>query len=148
MPRDGAIESQAVADHLAILGLAKRVEKVAGEIARGEKRLLGALRTEAEALRDALKEHNAWENRTLLPHLRAQGMLGTRRAAYLEQDHLTQIEIVSRAVDGLETQSVPAETLAREMLELVSQLREDLADEEEMVLDEKIWGRPRSEDEE
>ena len=93
---------------------------------------------------EARQFHILWRNGDLCGlfgvGFQRRGGLGAQRAGYLEKDHDTQLALVARAIEGLEAQNLPPESLAREMLELAEQLRDDLADEEEMVLDDKLWG--------
>ena len=145
VPSREALEYRVVSDHIALRGLLTRVESVASQIVRGECRLLGVLLTEARALIDTLETHNTWETAELLQQLRASGPLGEQRASYLQDDHGTQLAMLRRAVDSLEAQDRSFALLAREMIELTMQLRNDLADEEDMILDDKLMERSDNE---
>jgi len=116
-------------------------------IDRLEKRALGTQLTgtglmplcrEAEALFDQLGRHMRWEELHLRPALLDADAWGEERAALLEADHREQREVLARAMCRLRRDALPAERVAGHVLGLLSWLSEDMAREEELLLDERV----------
>jgi hypothetical protein len=133
--RPSEVRRQVLADHAALRDKLSRLQKVAQQVLEGERSLLGALRLEGEALLKLLLEHIQWEDVNLDPALRRSDVWGDERAAQLARDHR---ELLEHALRGLEDPTRPAVVLARNLVDLVELLDEDMADEEAAVLDERV----------
>jgi hypothetical protein len=136
--RPSEVRRQVLADHAALRDKLRRLEKIAGRVLEGEQSLLGSLRLEGEALLKMLLEHMQWEDVNLDAALRHSDSWGDERAAQLARDHREQRELLEHALRGLQDQTRPAIVLARNLVDLVELLGEDMADEEASLVDERI----------
>jgi hemerythrin-like domain-containing protein len=125
-------------DHVAIRGMLLSLEHLSGQVLEGERALLGALRLEGEALLKTLLEHMDWEDRNLAPVLRAADAWGEERATRLDADHREQRELFAHILESVQDQSRPAALIARNVLDLVQLLREDMDLEESELLDPSV----------
>ena len=136
--RPSEVRRRVLADHDALRDKLSRLQKVAQQVLEGERSLLGALRLEGEALLKLLLEHMQWEDVNLDAALRHSDAWGDERAAQLARDHREQRELLEHALRGLQDQTRPAVVLARNLVDLVDLLGEDMADEEAALLDERV----------
>ncbi|MFQ5418260.1 MAG: hemerythrin domain-containing protein [Myxococcota bacterium] len=97
-----------------------------------------SLRIEGEALHEQLLEHLRWEDIYLAPTLRRARRWGRERAAQLDRDHREQRELLDYTLAALRDSTRPALALARNMIDLVELLLEDMADEDALLRDERI----------
>ena len=121
-------------DHVALRGMLESLENRSKRVLDGERNLAGALRVEGEALLAKLREHMHWEDVHLAPALRDADAWGEERAERLAQDHREQRELLQHVLWSLQDQSRPAVLLARNLLDVVSTLREDMQQEERSLL--------------
>ncbi len=125
-------------EHVTIRGILLSIEAAAQQVIEGERHLVGALRLEGEGLLAFLSDHMRWEDRHLAPVLRAADSWGPARAEQLESDHREQCLLLRHALEAIEDQSRPPPLIARNLLDLVALLREDIEDEESALLDERV----------
>ncbi len=136
--RPSEVRQRVLADHAALRDRLSRLQKVAQQVLEGERSLLGTLRLEGEGLLKMLLEHMQWEDVNLDPALRRSDAWGDERAAQLARDHREQRELLEHALRGLQDQTRPAVVLARNLVDLVGLLGDDMADEEAALLDERV----------
>ena len=127
-----------LADHVTVRGMLLSVESLAQQVIAGERNLTGALRLEGEGLLAFLREHMSWEDRYLAPALRAADAWGAARAEQLESDHREQRQLLQHSLETTEDESRPPVLVARNLLDLVQLLRQDIEDEESALLDERV----------
>ena len=132
------IRKHVLSDHVTIRGMLLSVETIAKQVLEGERNLVGALRLEGEGLLTFLREHMGWEDRYQGPALRAADAWGPARAEQLDSDHREQRQLLEHSLATLEDQSRPPALIARNLLDLVELLRQDVEDEESALLDEKV----------
>jgi len=124
-----------LADHVALRESLERLKGLAGEVlAHGDSRL-ASLRNEATGFVDALLVHIDWENTNVEPALRAGGTRGREFAAELARDHAEQRDLVEHILLGLADSRRPGCIVARNLLDLGNLLKNDMVDEEEMLLE-------------
>ena len=127
-----------LAEHVTIRGILLSIEAAARQVIEGERQLVGALRLEGEGLLAFLSDHMRWEDRYLAPVLCAADSWGPARAKQLESDHHEQRVLLQHALEAIEDQNRPPPLIARNLLDLVALLREDIEDEESSLLDERV----------
>ena len=132
------VRRHVLSDHVTIRGMLLSVESVAKKVIDEEHHLVGALRLEGEGLLAFLREHMRWEDRYLAPALREADSWGSARAEQLESDHREQRQLLQHSLETIEEQSRPPALIARNMLDLVRLLREDIEHEESALLDERV----------
>lgn len=132
------IRRKVLADHTFLRGMLASLESLAREVLEGNRRLVGALRLEGEGLLETLQRHMAWEEQHMAPALREADAWGQARVDRLFDDHREQREMLANALERLRDPTRPPVLLARNLLDLVSLIREDMADEEQCALDESV----------
>jgi len=131
----GEVRETVLRDHVALRGLLSRVEALADRVAADETWRVRDLREAAESLLDTLARHMEWEDRHLAPVLRDTDAGGGERESQLHGDHAEQREVLSHALERLHDEGRPAALVARNLLDLVTLIREDMEDEEVSLLD-------------
>ena len=131
------VRERILSDHRALRGLLDRVEVLAHELLEGRTSAARELREQTRVLEERLREHMALEERILAPALRQADAWGSERVQHFRDDHERQrgvLEQVWRARDdsrgGLE--------FALIAWGLVRLLREDMASEERISLNERV----------
>jgi hypothetical protein len=132
------IRRRILEDHEVIRGILLSVEHLSHEVSEGKVRHVGPLRLEGEALLLRLNEHMGWEDRHLRPVLLDTPGWGEERAKRLDRDHREQRELLEYSLGAVQDQSRPPLVLARQLIELVKLLREDMADEENLLVNERV----------
>jgi len=132
------IRRQILSDHETLSAMISSIERLSLEVVEGERHLVGALRLEGQTFLERLLEHMYWEDRYLRPALCEADAWGRERAERLDREHAEQRETLTFALATLEDQSRPAVLIARNLLDLVKLLREDMRDEEDSLLDERV----------
>jgi hemerythrin-like domain-containing protein len=135
------IRKQVLADHVALRRTMGHLEDLAGRVLAGDDSHLRTLRSEATDFLDALLAHMKWENVHLTPAVRKVGARGEYRAAKLAREHAEQRDLLRHILRGLADASRPGRVVARNLLDLCSLLREDMVDEERMLLDARVLRR-------
>ena len=136
--RPSEVRRHVLSDHADIQMMLERLDRVAQRVRRGEHPLLGPLRDGGEALLKTLGEHMLWEDRFLEPALREADTSGTERASRLAQDHREQRELLEFALERLRNPLRTPAQVASDIVDLIAVLREDMADEESDLLDERV----------
>jgi len=135
------IRKQVLADHVALRRTLGRLEGLASRVLAGRESHLRSLRGEAIGFLDALLVHMEWEDLHLASALREIGARGEHLAAKLAHEHVEQRELLRHILRGLSDMTRPGRVVARNLLDLCGLLREDLVDEEEMLLDARALRR-------
>jgi hypothetical protein len=136
--RAGEVRARVLADHVAIRDMLLSLERAAQQVLSGERWLLAGLRLEGETLLRRLEDHMGWEERHLAPALRAADPAGEERAAGLDRDHREQREVLAHCLVALRDEGRPGALIARKLVDLVALLREDMQEEERLLLDERV----------
>lgn len=134
----GEIRARILADHVAIRGMLLTLEQVAQRVHEGDHSLVRALRVEAETLLRQLEDHMFWEDLHLAPALRDADAWGEERAAQLAADHREQRQVLAHCLSAVTDVSRPAAVVARTLIDLAGMLRQDIEDEDRLVLDERV----------
>jgi len=134
----GEVRERIRADHGAIRGSLDGVADLARRVESGEHGLLAALRLEGEALLRRLEDHLFWEDLHLAPALRQADAWGEQRAAQLDGDHRQQREVLAHCLAAVQDESRPARIVARTLVDLAQLLRDDMEQEERLLLDERV----------
>lgn len=136
--RPSEVRNRILHDHETLRAMLFSVERVASEVANGEAQLVGNMRFEGETLMERLLEHMHWEDLYLRPALCEADSWGQERAERLDRDHREQREMLSYALASVEDQSRPPLVIARQLLDLVRLLREDMEDEEQALVNDRV----------
>ena len=134
----GEVRARILAEHVAIRDMLVGLEDVARKVLQGDRSLVGALRLEGEALLDRLKDHMFWEDLHLAPALRQADAWGEERAALLDSDHREQRQVLAHCLSAVNDASRPPAVVARTLIDLVAMLRQDIEDEERLLLDPRV----------
>ncbi len=132
------MRTRILTDHAVLRRRLAALEEQARRVACGAADAAPRLRAEGEALLALLLEHLRWEDRYLAPALRAGGAPGAEQAKGLAQEHAEQREILDDALARLRDGGRPPLLVARNLLDLVALLREDMDREEESHLDPRL----------
>jgi iron-sulfur cluster repair protein YtfE (RIC family) len=135
------IRKQVLADHVALRRTMGRLEGLARRVFAGHDSHLCELRSEATDFLDALLTHMKWEDVHLAPALRKVGARGEYLAAKLAREHAEQRELLRHILRGLVDVSRPGCIVSRNLLDLCGLLREDMVDEERILLDARVLRR-------
>lgn len=132
------IRKQALSDHVALRRTLGRLESLASRILAGHESHSRALRSEAIGFLDALLVHMEWEDLHLAPALREIGARGEYLAAKLTREHMEQRELLRHILRGLSDLARPGCIVARNLLDLCGLLRDEMVDEEEMLINAQL----------
>jgi hemerythrin-like domain-containing protein len=135
------IRKQVLADHIALRRTMGHLEDLAARVLAGHDGHLQALRSEATDFLDAFLAHVKWEDGHLTPAVRKVGARGEYLAAKLAREHAEQRDLLRHILRGLTDASRPGRVVARNLLDLCGLLREDMVDEERMLLDARVLRR-------
>jgi hypothetical protein len=136
--RPSEVRRRILDDHEKLRSMLVGVERVAHEVVDGECQLTAAMRVEGERLMERLLAHMGWEDRYLRPALCDADAWGQERAERLDRDHREQREMLEYALSSVADQSRPPLVIARQLLDLVRLLRDDMQEEEELLVNERI----------
>jgi hypothetical protein len=136
--RPSEVRRRILSDHEKLRSMLMGLERVAHEVVDGECQLSAAMRVEGEALMERLLEHMGWEDRYLRPALCDADAWGQERAERLDRDHREQREMLEYALSSVEDESRPPLVIARQLLDLVRLLRDDMQEEEELLVNDRI----------
>jgi hypothetical protein len=129
------VRRRILADHETLRGMLLSLEKSARAVVAGERRLVGPLRLEGEALLAQLADHIRWEDLHLRRALLETDIWGEERAEQLEMDHREQRELLRYALEQVHDLRRPAVITARSLLDLVKLLRAEMEQEEMLLRD-------------
>jgi iron-sulfur cluster repair protein YtfE (RIC family) len=136
--RPGRVRERVLADHRALRRQLQDLERSARHACGQPEADASQLRGEAEALVTTLSEHMRWEDRFLEPALRQADAWGVERADLLAKDHREQRELLADVVAKLRDRGRPPRLVADNVLDLIALLREDMEEEEELLLDPRV----------
>jgi iron-sulfur cluster repair protein YtfE (RIC family) len=131
------IRSRILSDHQRMRRDLERLEALAADVLECRTPCV-ALRVEVELLFASLKGHMRWEEAYLLPALREADAWGAERAQQLVGDHREQYELLEFVNQRLSEDMRPAALVVRDVTHLIAVLREDMREEEEELLDERV----------
>ncbi len=134
--RPSEIRDRILDDHRALRGELEGLQRLAGDVDGGAPS--EALRAEAQAFLARLRTHMSWEEAYLLPALRSADAWGEVRAERLTSDHREQRELLDFILVRLCDATRPARIVAADVLHLIDLLRQDMREEEEELLDERV----------
>jgi hypothetical protein len=126
------------ADHQEIRGALLSIESLSRDALAGRWKRAGPLRLEAEHLLNRLLDHMYWEDLHLAPALRAAGDWGNARAERLDEEHREQRELLRHSLERVGDRTRPTPLLAQNLVDLISLLRADMAEEDELLLDTRL----------
>jgi iron-sulfur cluster repair protein YtfE (RIC family) len=132
------VRERTLRDHEALRIALDRLERCCREAARGDLLPAGQLREAAHALIVDVERHMRWEERHLEPALREADAWGNERADRLRSDHREQREALGHVLAGLRDPGRPPALVARMLLDLIALLRDDMAEEEDLLLDPRV----------
>jgi hemerythrin-like domain-containing protein len=132
------VRERILADHEALRRRLAALEEQARRVAAGAVDASPLLRAEGEALLALLGEHLSWEDRYLVPALRAAGTRGVEQVRALSEEHAEQRQILADALASLRDGRRPTLLVARNLLDLAALLREDMDREEQARLDPRL----------
>jgi iron-sulfur cluster repair protein YtfE (RIC family) len=129
-----------LSDHRALRAELERLETLAVEVVEQtpEPARIGDLRTDADGLLARLGDHMRWEETYLLPALRDADAWGEERALRLAADHREQRELLGFILERLHDPTRTDAMVVRDVHGLIALLREDMREEEEELLDERV----------
>jgi DNA-binding NarL/FixJ family response regulator len=128
------LRNQLLAEHDELRQALEKLERLAARVLTGSDDQIAALRAEAAGFLDALLTHMEWEDVDLAQAVRDAGAGGENLAAKLARDHSEQRELLEHVLRGLSDASRPVPIVARNLLDLCSLLRDDMVEEEEMLI--------------
>jgi len=126
-----AVREQMVREHGALEHALGRLEAMAGALEGGAVCELARVRCHARALYARLAGHLVFEDRVLLPALRAVGDDSSARSLALA--HAEQREVLGLLLQHLAEARRPPALLARELIQFGGLLRDAMHDEEALV---------------
>jgi len=132
------VRERVLADHEELRHRLAALERIARANLGGGPGASAGLRERAEELLDRLAIHMSWEDRYLVPVLRAADGWGDARSGRLAQEHLEQRELLEYELRQLHDASRPDAVIARNLLDLTELLRADMRDEESAFLDARL----------
>jgi len=136
--RPSEIRERVVREHRDLRVRVERVEGLSRASLAGTTGSMEDLRAEARGLIRTLDAHMRWEDENLLPALESADEWGPERVQRMQSDHLEQRELLRYAAGVLDDESRAPELIARTTLDLTRLLRDDMEDEEEVMLDPDV----------
>ena len=132
-----AIRSRILNDHQGLRRDLERLEALAADVRDGRTPCV-VLRVDAESVLAWLLNHMRWEESYLVPALREADAWGAERAERLLRDHGEQRELLDFLAARLRADPAPVALVVRDVTHLIALLREDMRQEEEELLDERV----------
>lgn len=130
------VRGRILEDHRALRGVLDRLEALARGLLRGRESASDELMEQARVLDERLREHMALEERILVPALQEADAWGPERVERFHLEHARQREImVAVRTAAAERPRVEFALIAWGVVRL---LRDDMADEERMSLNERV----------
>ncbi len=136
--RPSEVRRRILEEHARLRGLLSEVESLVELLRQGHEEMEPSLRERGTELHDFFLRHLELEDVILVTALREADGWGDERAGLIACEHREQRELMSqihaRLIDG----GCPGQTLARELGELSVRIREDMCEEERVMLDERV----------
>jgi len=121
-------------DHAQLRGKADVLKSLALQVVRGDEDLGPALQLKGTDLQLRLIDHMRWEESQIAPYLRRIDRTAADLADRLFEEHQQQRERLAQSLMALSGAGPNPEELARQILELVRWLEQDMAEEETRLL--------------
>jgi hypothetical protein len=131
------LRERLLAQHSAIEGMIQQLEGGVGRLRVGDRTQEGWLKLSVASLRDVLSQHMQLEERALIPMVRQTDGFGPIRAANLALDHHKQAVENGTLIDEV-TAAPDAETLVSRVKYLATVLRENMAREERLYVNDRL----------
>lgn len=131
------VRERILSDHRALRGLLDRVEALAHELLEGGTSAVRELREQTHVLEERLSEHMALEERILAPALRHADAWGSERVQRFRDEHERQRDILEQVWRARDDSRSGLE-FALIAWGLVRLLREDMASEERLSLNDRV----------
>jgi hemerythrin-like domain-containing protein len=131
-PRE--VRKQILADHAFLRGMLDELDQRAIRVLEGRDDEGSTLRDYGLSFHSRFAEHLTFEDRFLVPALRAAGPSGIEHAKNLADEHREQRELLGYILAGLEDLDRPAQVVAGEMRGLVELVLRDMALEEVTII--------------
>ncbi len=128
------VRQQILADHEILRRMLERLEVRARRVLQGKSKAAAGLREEFEAVESRLRGHLELEERVLVPALLEADAWGRERAERCYEEHARQRQIMD-AVRASERTPHEFALLAWGFVRLI---REDMAEEEKLSLNERV----------
>ncbi|HEY5658670.1 MAG TPA: hemerythrin domain-containing protein [Myxococcota bacterium] len=132
------VREQVLRNHAALRAAVYEVEALARSVLEGSRGLFRELSDLGESLLESLESHIAWEDDHLIPVLRGGPRWGEEREALLRQDHREQRQVLRYLLERLRDRERPAHLLAHNLLDFSAMLRDDMRDEEQVMLEAEV----------
>ena len=124
--------------HEELRGLLRSLEELARRAAESDDSCVPALREVGVYAHGKLVEHLDFEDRYLVPAIRAADGWGEERGNLLAREHVEQRELFQYVLDRLRDTNRASVLLGRELLAFVEVLLADMEHEEQTVLNAEI----------
>lgn len=135
------ILERVLADHEAIRGMLVRVEVLARHVLQGRLRFTRELREQFMVLDTRFREHLELEEQILAPALLASDAWGPDRVERLHEEHARQREIMTETWQAGRQGEPNILVFALLAWGFVRMLREDMAEEERISLNDRVLGQ-------
>jgi hemerythrin-like domain-containing protein len=132
------VRKRVLRDHAALRTTLDQVEALARDVLDGTPGLRPRLRDLGELLMGSLERHMTWEDAHLAPVFRDADAWGEEREALLRQDHLEQRQVLRYLMEKIREEDRPAALVARNLRDFAKMLRDEMAREEEALLDPNV----------
>ncbi len=132
------VRERTLRDHEGLRIALDRLERCCRETARGDALPAGRLREAAHALLVDVERHMRWEERHLEAALREADAWGNERAERLRSDHRGQRGAFGQVLASLRDPGRPPALVTPMLLDLIALLRDDMAEEEDLLLDPRV----------
>jgi len=133
-----ALREAVLEQHAVLSELLDAVEVAARRVQGGDGSVLQLLRDRGRELHARMSEHLEFEDRCLVPVVRAIDAWGPERAQQIEEEHQDQRELLRFVLERLEDRSAPVQLLAEQLRSFVGAVRDDMQYEERAVLSEAV----------
>ena len=135
------ILERVLADHEVLRGMLVRIEVLARHVLQGRLRFAKELREQFIVLDARFREHLALEERILAPALLASDAWGPDRVERLHEEHARQREIMTETWQAGRRGEPNILVFALLAWGFVRMLREDMAEEERISLNDRVLGQ-------
>jgi len=132
------VRAHVLGDHEHLRARLRSLERHGKRVLEGSEGELAALRDEVEDFLARLREHMGWEELHLRTALLEADAWGQERARHLDDDHREQRELLELILRVVGDRSRPPPLVARNVLDLVALVLDDMVEEERWLLDERV----------
>jgi hemerythrin-like domain-containing protein len=129
------VRKRVLDDHAALRVTVEEVESVARRVLGGSGAAHRELGRVGERLLESLESHIAWRDHHLLPVLRGAAGWSEEREAQMRRGQREQRQVLRYLLDRLHDRQRPHHLLARNLLDFSALLRNDMAEEEQALLE-------------